>query len=101
MQVELFTVIVQSGALGLLAAVILWLGPKALRETTSAREKLSQQHSDDINRICAVFQEQMRYERDQCAKDLESAIKSVVDRLAMQHAELVRLVERRQDRGEL
>lgn len=91
--IEIGAMVTQAGAMGVLAAIVIWLAPKALKSASQSRQIASRQHTEDINRICAVFQEQMRYEREACNAQFENLMETIVAKMHEHHLESLRLLD--------
>jgi len=97
---DLVKAVTEIGALGILAIAVLWLAPKASARASKSRDMAVKQHAEDINRICAVFQEttaqshamyqkQANYEREQCSKQFGTLLEKFEDC----HRENLRAIE--------
>ena len=83
-----------TGILAVIVVLVAWLAYKDIGARREASKVMARQHSADIDRVCEVFSEQMRYEREQCA----AQVRSVIEKFENAHREnlqAIQLVARR------
>lgn len=79
----------QGGAIVILAIAVLWLAPRVAEKAAKSRELVAKQHTEDVNRICAVFQQELRYEREQCTEQF----REVMEKISEHHDRVLKELE--------